>query len=83
MSEDGIIRFVAQISQVRTMADGGIRLTLDLPETAIEVAAAMMQARQAGAVLECAAVAVLQSITNGETKTRQRTTTSPIDMVSG
>jgi hypothetical protein len=41
------------------MADGGIRLALDLPETAIDIAAAMMRAKQAGAVLECAVIAIV------------------------
>jgi fructose-1,6-bisphosphatase/inositol monophosphatase family enzyme len=55
-----VIRFTASVAQVKTMADGGIRLVLDLPETSIDIAAAMMQARQAGAVLECACLAVIQ-----------------------
>lgn len=40
------------------MADGGIRITFDLPETAIETAAKMMTVRQSGAVLEIAAVPI-------------------------
>ena len=65
------IRFSASVSQVRTLADGGIRLVLDLPETAIDTATAMMQAKQAGAVLECAVVPVLQERNrNGEVSTR-------------
>ena len=55
MSDDAI-RFTAQVAKVTTLVDGGIRITLDLPETAIETATKMMQVRQAGAVLEIAAV---------------------------
>jgi hypothetical protein len=55
---DEAIRFQAQVSKVTTLADGGIRLVLDLAETEIEVAKQMMQARQAGAFLEVAAVPV-------------------------
>jgi len=55
---DDIIRFTAQVNRVSTLADGGIRITLDLPENAIETATAMMQAKLQGAVLECAVVAV-------------------------
>lgn len=55
---DDAIRFSATVAQVKTMADGGIRITLDLPETAIETAAKMMTVRRNGAVLEVAAVAV-------------------------
>lgn len=54
-----VIQFKATVAQVRTMADGGIRLMLDLDESAIDTATAMMQAKQAGAVLECAVVAVI------------------------
>lgn len=52
------ICFQAQVAQVKTMADGGIRITLDLSETAIDTAKSMMEARQAGAILEIAAVAI-------------------------
>lgn len=41
------IEFVAAVSQVRTLADGGIRLQLDLPEDAIEQAAWLMLAKRA------------------------------------
>lgn len=57
MIED-IIRFSAQVSKVTTLVDGGIRITLDLPETDIETATKMMQVRQGGGVLEIAAVPV-------------------------
>jgi hypothetical protein len=54
------IHFTAQVAKVQTLADGGLRLILDLPETAIDVAAEMMKVKQAGAVLEIAAIAVTQ-----------------------
>jgi hypothetical protein len=50
--------FVAQVIKVETMADGGIRLTLDMPETEIDAAAAMMKAKQQSALVECAALFV-------------------------
>jgi hypothetical protein len=56
---DEVIRFLAQVSKVTTLADGGIRLVLDLAETEIEIAKQMMQVRQQGAVLEIAAVPVM------------------------
>jgi len=59
MSEQAL-RFSATVAQVKTMADGGIRVAIDLPETAIDIAAAMMQAKQAGAILECAVMAVVK-----------------------
>ena len=57
--DDDVIKFTAQVSKVATLADGGIRLTLDLSETAIDIAAKMMQVRQAGAVIEIAAIPVI------------------------
>lgn len=55
---DGVIRFQAQIAGVKTLADGGIRITLDLKETDISTASEMMKARQSGLILEVAAIAV-------------------------
>lgn len=80
---DEAIRFQAQVSKVTTLADGGIRLVLDLAETEIEVAKLMMLARQQGAILEVAAVAVLQSLTNGETETNERPKRNPLDVAGG
>lgn len=58
MNEQDVIRFKAQVSKVTTMADGGLRVVLDMAETEIEVAKKMMQVKQAGAILEIAAVPV-------------------------
>ena len=59
------IEFPAEIIKVQTMADGAIRLTLDLQAGELEAATKLMEARQRGAVLEVAAVPVLQ-IESGE-----------------
>ena len=69
---DDIIRFIAQVYKVSTLADGGIRITLDLPETEIETMSDLARVRQQGAVLEIAAVPVLQegNRTNGKIPTR-------------
>jgi len=45
------ISFWATIAQVRTMADGGIRVTLDLPEDTIMQAAQLMECKRVEAVL--------------------------------
>lgn len=42
------IEFQAQVSQVRTLADGGIRFVLDAPETAIKQAAMLMECKREG-----------------------------------
>ena len=56
--DENLIKFLAQVAKVQTMADGGIRLIFDLPETAIETATKMMQTKQAGALLEIVALPV-------------------------
>lgn len=78
-----VIKFTASVSQVRTMADGGLRVILDFDESAINAAAALMKVKKGGGVLEIAAVPVLQSLANGETKTNRRATRSPIDLIGG
>ena len=40
-----VVEFVAAVARVQTLADGGIRVTLDLAEDEIVVAAWLMQAR--------------------------------------
>ena len=42
------ITFPAVVNKVSTLADGGLRVTLDLPEDAILAAAELMAVRQAG-----------------------------------
>ena len=66
-----ILRFVATVAQVKTMADGGLRLSLDLSEKEIDAATSMMQAKQMGAILECAIVPVLQERTEGNGEIRE------------
>lgn len=67
-----VIRFQAQIQKVQTLADGGLRLTLDLSEHEIETATKMMQCKVSGALLEVAAVPVKQERNrdNAEVSTR-------------
>jgi sigma54-dependent transcription regulator len=59
--KDNVIEFSAQVSKVTTMADGGLRVVLDMSETEIEVAKKMMQVKQAGAILKIAAVPIIES----------------------
>lgn len=46
------VTFWAIVGKVQTMADGGIRLYLDLPEDAIAQAAEMMAYKREGIVLD-------------------------------
>jgi hypothetical protein len=57
---DEAIQFPAEIIKVQTMVDGAIRLTLDLPANEIQTAAKLMEAKQRGATLEIAALAIKQ-----------------------
>ena len=69
MTDEPAIVFPAEIIKVQTMVDGAIRLTLDLPADQIQNAAKLMEAKQRGATLEIAAVAVRQD--NGTAEPRK------------
>lgn len=43
-----VIKFPATVASVKTLVDGGLRITLDLPEGAITQAAALMQCKVDG-----------------------------------
>lgn len=47
----GNISFVCEVYKVQTLVDGGIRVTLDLPETAIKEAAMLMECKRVGVAL--------------------------------
>lgn len=47
MTDDALI-FDAVVAKVQTLVDNGIRVTLDLPETAIEAAAVLMGVKRNG-----------------------------------
>ena len=64
------ILFTVSVAQVKTMADGGLRFAFDAPETAIEAAAALMKVKQAGGVLEIAAVPIVKQKENNAIPTR-------------
>ena len=42
------IKFPAQVARVQTLADGGLRVTLDLPEDTVVQAAALMECKRLG-----------------------------------
>jgi hypothetical protein len=52
------IRFTATVARVTTLADGGLRVTLDLPENAILAVAELMEAKRLGVVLGVTAEAI-------------------------
>jgi hypothetical protein len=52
------ILFTATVNQVRTLADGGIRIVLDLSENEIETARALMECKAKSATINVAAIPV-------------------------
>lgn len=54
------IQFTATVVRVKTLVDGGIRVELDLPETAIMTAAQLMECKRAGASLRVSIVAMVE-----------------------
>lgn len=48
---EAVIRFDAIVAKAQTLADGGIRITLDLPETAIPQMAMLIEAKREGVPL--------------------------------
>jgi len=65
------IQFHATIAKVQTLADGGIRLTLDLPETAILAAAQLMTVRAQMAVVDAVLTASVPEIDHDEENQRK------------
>lgn len=53
---DEAINFQAIIFKVQTLADGGTRVSLDLPEPCLPAAMKLMEAKQRGALLEVVAL---------------------------
>jgi hypothetical protein len=43
---------IAQVARVQTLADGGIRWTFDVPETAVLQSANLMECKRLGAVVK-------------------------------
>jgi len=76
------IKFQATIAKVQTLADGGIRVTLDLPETAIFAAAQLMTVRQQIAVVSAELtpeVPEISTISDDETKKDSKGSDASVD----
>jgi len=52
MSKPDDLRFDAIVARVQTLADNGIRVTLDLGENEVVAAAQLMELKRIGAVLK-------------------------------
>ena len=62
------IKFVAEVKKVQTTTDGGIRLTLDLPEDGREVMADLANCQQNGVYLTIVAYSTIEAIEAIETE---------------
>ena len=51
---DDALTFDATVAKVQTLVDNGIRVTLDLPEQAIEAAAVLMAIKRNGQAIKVA-----------------------------
>jgi hypothetical protein len=51
MTQENKITFAAIVASVKTLVDGGIRITFDLPEDAIAQAASLMACKKDGIAL--------------------------------
>ena len=61
------VEFVASVYKVQTLAtDCGVRVTLDLPETAIMQMAQLAECKRAGVVLKFTAQVQQDTLKNGE-----------------
>lgn len=65
-----VIRFSAVVYQIRTLADGGMNVTLSLSDKDIKQISQLLECKKNGAILEVAAVPVKQR--QQETKTNGR-----------
>lgn len=79
---ESAIEFEASVYKVQTLVDGGLRVTLDLPEDAIADAAALMDCKRKGFVLKIA-ISVLSGLTNGKNKTDPGTARNTPRVVGG
>jgi hypothetical protein len=52
---ESTIEFTAAVYKVQTLVDGGLRVTLDLPETAIAAAAMLMECQRQAVALRVSA----------------------------
>lgn len=51
-NDSNVFNFIAAVYKVQTLSDNGIRVTLDLPETAIPEMAMLAECKRQGIVLD-------------------------------
>ncbi len=60
--KNSVIRFSAQVWQVKTLVDGGMNVTFSLSEKELKAISQLLECKQRGAIVEIAAVPVKQEI---------------------
>lgn len=55
---DPAIEVIVSVAQVKTLADGGIRIGLDLPEDAVPQAAKLMECKRLGVAIKATLVPI-------------------------
>lgn len=77
---ENAITFPATVYKVQTLIDGGLRITLDLPETAISQAAMLMECKREGIplIIEARADTDILTKLDNETKTGTEKRTSRV-----
>lgn len=66
------IEFVAQVAQIRTMADGGLRFVLDAAESDVMQAAQLMECKRAGVLLLVVATPLARQVRDEQARTVSR-----------
>lgn len=64
-----VIRFQANVHQIKTLVDGGMNVTLALSEKDIDPISKLLECKQRGAILEVAIVPREQKIENAKKET--------------
>lgn len=77
------IKFVGAVYKVQTLQDQGIRVTLDLPESAIMQAAMLMECKRMAVVLEVEAKPMTQNENAGDTPDGKKGRPQKLSLRSG
>lgn len=65
-NKPAVIKFAAQVWQIKTLIDGGVNVTLALSEKELKQVSQLLECKQRGAMLEIAAVPVIVKEFNAE-----------------
>lgn len=75
--KDDVIRFQAQVWSVKTLADGGINVTLSLSDKNIKQVSQLLECKKGNALLEIAAIPIRPEAKVKQDVPRKRTERYP------